>query len=165
MPEFVVCAKSEVKKVVKSFEATHLLSTLDVGDRVFRPLSIHPRDHLQMNFGDEENEKAWDRPTFEHAQIIWDWSQQLPSDARVCVHCFAGVSRSTAVALALWLQHNGTDKLTEAHDWLVSIRARACPNMLLAKHFDQLLNLNGEFENLCDKIGADSVARWWKING
>ena len=164
MPEFTVCAKSEVKKTVKRFEATHLISTLDQGDRVFRPPRIEPCNHLQLWFEDEEDPVKWGAPTAEHAQIIWDWSSQLPSDARVVVHCWAGQCRSTAIGIALWLQSNGKDRLTEACDWLLATRPNACPNLLLARYFDNLLELNGSLVQLCDKIGSESVARWWKTN-
>lgn len=164
MPEFTVCAKSEVKKTVKSFEATHILSTLDRGDRLFRPLKIHPANHLQLWFEDEEDPTRFGAPTLEHAQIILKWAQNLPVDSRVVVHCFAGACRSTAIGIALWLQHNGTDRLDEAAAWLVECRPRACPNMLLAAHFDQLLGMNGQLITKCDEIGENSINRWWKLN-
>jgi predicted protein tyrosine phosphatase len=164
MPEFTICGKSEVKKTVKQFAATHLLSTLDVGDRVFRPPRILPTHHLQLNFEDEEDPTKWAAPTLQHAQIILQWGSSLPVDARVCVHCWAGACRSTAIGIALWLQAHGVHRLQEAGEWLVTDRPRACPNMLLAAHFDQLLDLKGELVQLCDTIGTDSINRWWKLN-
>lgn len=164
MPEFTVCAKSEVKKTAKRFQATHLISTLDPGDRVFRPPRIQPGNHLQLWFEDEEDPTKSDAPTLAHAQVIWNWSSQLPADARVVVHCWAGQCRSTAVGLAVWLQHNPTHTLQEASAWLKEVRPQACPNLLLAAHFDQLLGLNGELVKLCDSIGANSINRWWKLN-
>ena len=164
MPEFTVCGKSEVKKTAKRFSATHLISTLDQGDRVFRPPRIDAHNHLQLWFEDEEDPAKWGAPTIEHARIILDWSAKLPSDARVVVHCFAGACRSTAVGIALWLQHNGVNRLPEAADWLKADRPRACPNLLLAAHFDQLLGLNGALVPVCDAIGTDSINRWWKLN-
>lgn len=164
MPEFTICGKSEVKKTVKQFGATHLLSTLDVGDRVFRPPRILPTRHLQLNFEDEEDPTKWAAPTLQHAQIILAWGSSLPVDARVVVHCWAGACRSTATGIALWLQANGVHRLQEAGEWLVTDRPRACPNMLLAAHFDQLLDLKGELVQLCDTIGTDSINRWWKLN-
>ncbi len=164
MPEFTICGKSEVKKTVKQFSATHLISTLDPGDRVFRPPRIAPQNHLQLWFEDEEDPTKSHAPTLEHAEVILTWASGLPPDARVCVHCFAGACRSTAVGIALWLQANGTHRLQEAGEWLVKDRPRACPNLLLAEHFDQLLNLDGELVKLCDQIGTDSINRWWKLN-
>lgn len=162
MPEFTVCSKSEVKKTVHRFEATHLISTLDPGDHVFKPPRILAWDHLKVPFEDEEDPTASNAPTLAHAQRILAFGEKLPQDARVVVHCFAGACRSTAVGLALWLQANGIDKIAEAKAWLADCRPRACPNMLLARHFDQLLNMNGAFITLCDEIGEDSITRWFK---
>lgn len=164
MPEFTICGKSEVKKTAKRFSATHLVSTLDPGDRVFRPPRILPQNHLQLWFEDEEDPTLRDAPTLDHAQAILAWSEKLPPDARVVVHCFAGACRSTAVGIALWLQANGVHRLQEGADWLKEDRPKACPNMLLAAHFDQLLGLNGELISVCDQIGTDSITRWWKLN-
>ena len=162
MPEFTVCAKSEVKKTVKRFEATHLITMLDVGDHVFRPPRIHPQDHFRIFFDDEEDPAKLHAPTKEHAEAILDFGKRLPDDARVVVHCFAGACRSTASAIALWLQANGTDRLNDAVNWLITDRPKACPNLLLAKHFDELLGMDGRLIKACDDIGANSINRWWK---
>ena len=164
MPEFTICSKSAVKKTVKQFGASHLLSTLDVGDKVFRPLRIQPQHHLRLNFDDEEDASKVNAPQLWHAQSILDWGAGLPPDARVVVHCVAGQCRSTAIGLALWMQANGWDKIDQGKAWLQECRPTACPNLLLAKFFDQLLNLNGEFVALCDLVGQEGIARWWKDN-
>lgn len=164
VPEFIVCSKSQVKKTVKRFEATHLVTTLDVGDSIFRPVSIPPLHHLRLSFDDEEDPQRPHAPQLFHAESILNWGSQLPPDARVVIHCFAGQCRSTAVGLALWLQANGLHKFDEARAWLLDHRSSACPNLLLAKYFDQLLLLDGTFLSFCDKIGEDCMARWWKNN-
>lgn len=162
MPEFTVCGKSEVKKTAKRFGATHLITMLDVGDWVFRPPRINPRDHLVLNFEDEEDPAKWAAPTIDHARIILEFGSKLPEDAKVVVHCFAGACRSTASALALWLQANGRDRIDDGVSWLIADRPKACPNMLLAAHFDRLLELDGQLITACDRVGRDSIARWWK---
>jgi len=164
MPEFTICGKSEVKKHVKRFAATHLISTLDPGDRVFRPPRILPQNHLQLWFEDEEDPTKSHAPTIEHARIILDWSAKLPPDARVTVHCFAGACRSTAIGIALWLQHNGVRRVQEAADWLKVDRPCACPNLLLAEHFDQLLGLDGTLLNTCVQIGTNHINRLLNLN-
>jgi predicted protein tyrosine phosphatase len=164
MPEFIVTSKSGVKKAVKHIQATHVLSTLDVGDRLYRPHSIPARNHLQLWFDDEEDPTRSYAPTLYHAQVILDWGTNLPSDARVVVNCHAGQCRSTAVGLALFLQANGVHEFDAARSWLLDHRPTACPNLLLAAHFDHLLDLKGNFVSLCADIGKDGVARWWKQN-
>jgi predicted protein tyrosine phosphatase len=164
MPEFTICGKSEVKKTTKRWGATHIISTLDQGDRLFRPPRVPVENHLQLWFEDEEDAAKWGAPTLDHAHAILTWSEKLPPDARCLIHCFAGACRSTAIGISLWLQHNGAHRVPEAAEWLKQIRPQACPNLLLAAHFDQLLGLQGELVRMCDTIGADSINRWWKLN-
>jgi predicted protein tyrosine phosphatase len=164
VPKFTVCGKSEVKKTSKRFAATHLITMLDVGDRIFRPFRIPPENHFAIYFDDEEDPGKLYAPTMEHAAAILAHGRTLPDDARVVVHCFAGACRSTASALALWLQANGTQRLEDGVAWLKEDRPRACPNMLLAKYYDEILGMGGKLVEACDVIGADSINRWWKTN-
>jgi predicted protein tyrosine phosphatase len=164
MPEFTICGKSEVKKTAKAFNATHLITMLDVGDKVFRPPRIIPSNHLRLNFDDEEDPAKLFAPTIDHAKAILSFGQNLPQNARVVVHCWAGACRSTASGLALWLQANGIHRLDDGVDWLKTNRPRACPNLLLAKHFDDIFGMKGRLVEVCDQIGADSINRWWKLN-
>jgi predicted protein tyrosine phosphatase len=110
---------------------------------------------------DEETPSHPNAPTKEQAARILEWGKSLPDDACVVVHCYAGVSRSTASGLALWLQSNGTEHVAEAEAWLLAHRPRAVPNPLLAKHFDDLLGMNGEFVNLCERISEQSMRTWF----
>lgn len=162
MKEFRVCAKSEVGKTVEEFGATHLVTLLDPEDRIHRPSLIEPTNHLRLGFFDEEDPAAFKPPTLWHATAILDFGSRLPPDARVVVHCFAGVCRSTAAGLALWLQAHGWEGFDEARAWLLGHRPRACPNMLLARHFDEIQGLNGKFVKLCDEIGEESIIRLMK---
>lgn len=161
MPEIIVCSKSEVPKVVEEFEATHLLSLLDPDSHIYRPSRIpaFTSNWLLQLFEDEENPDHPSAPKLVHAERILEWGSLIPKDGKLVVHCHAGVCRSTAAAYALWLQANGKNKIAEGAEWLVGIRPRACPNLLLAQHFDDLLELNGEFVKACDKIGENSVKR------
>lgn len=164
MPEFTVCSKSEVKKTAKRFAATHLVTMLDVGDHIYRPHRIEATNHLRLAFDDEEDASRLHAPTREHAEAILAFGRNLPDDARVVVHCFAGACRSTASALALWLQSNGTDRLDEGSAWLRADRPQACPNLLLARYFDDILGMGGRLVEECDRIGEGSINRWWKLN-
>lgn len=163
MPEFFVCAKNQVHKKVKQLDITHLVTLIDPGAYIFKPNSIPPENWLWLRFEDDEDPCGVSPPNLWHAERILDVGKQFPQDARVLVHCHAGICRSTAAALALWLQANGTDRLEEAIEWLASERPLSCPNMLLASFFDDLLEMNGEFKKACDKIGENSVKRKFSL--
>jgi len=157
MPQFFICNRAQVRRRVKQLGITHLLTLLDPGRSMFKPTMIAPANWLWLKFEDQESPQDLHAPTLEHAERILGWGKNLPQDARVLVHCQAGVSRSSASALALWVQTHGT--LQGARDWIDEIRPQACPNMLLAEFFDELLNLQGNFIALCDDIGATNIKR------
>ncbi len=161
MPSFRVCSKSQVKSTVRQLDATHLLTLLDPQDSIYKPNRILPENWLWLRMEDEETPSHPNAPTKEQAARILEWGKALPDDACVVVHCYAGVSRSTASGLALWLQSNGTEHVAEAEAWLVSHRPRAVPNPLLAQHFDTLLNMNGAFVALCERISEQSMRVWF----
>lgn len=159
MPEFFICNRSQVRRRVKQLGITHLLTLLDPGRSMFKPTLIAPANWLWLKFEDQESPQDLHAPTLEHAERILAWGKNLPKDARVLVHCQAGVSRSTASALALWVQTHNT--LTGARDWIDHIRPQACPNMLLAEFFDKLLGMQGEFQAMCDSIGHENIKRFF----
>ena len=158
MNEFTICSKSEVNKTVKNFGATHLITLLDPGDSVFRPPSIPGTNHLKLNFFDEEDETKSNPPKLWHGESILGFAKSL-HDARVVVHCHAGICRSTAAGLALWLQENGLDRLDEAKKWLSEVRPNSFPNSLLGKHFDNILGLDGKLIDLIENISQENTEK------
>ena len=74
------------------------------------------------------------------------------------------MDHTTIYSISLWLQHNGVDRLDDAAEWLKADRPQACPNLLLAQHFDNIIGAKGQLVRVCDEIGALSINRWWKLN-
>src|SRR6185295_3953560 len=63
---------------------------------------------------------------------------------RLLIHCFAGVSRSTAIAYAILIDRAG--EAADARgvlDQLLAMRPQACPNRLMVRHADALLDRGG----------------------
>ncbi len=82
-------------------------------------------------------------PTKEHVlDIIKLFDEHSMKDKLVLVHCHAGISRSTAVAIGL-LIHSGK-RISEAFETIHWQRDMMWPNDLILKHFDDILNLGGE---------------------
>lgn len=153
---FTICSKNQVRSRVKQVDATHLITMLDVGDYIVTPSRIDPENHLKLAFDDEENRFALRAPTIDHCRKILEFGAALPDDAVTVVHCFAGMCRSTAAGLALWIQKNGKDTV-RARAWLAEDRPEAMPNMLMAQYFDDLLEMDGEFVRLCDEVSSHRI--------
>ena len=134
-----------------------MLSLLDPGKRPF----LHPRfdraNWLLIHCEDDIDEGTPRGPKMEHVVQLLEWAKQLPDDAVVLVHCEAGVSRSTAAALAILVQHHGLDKLDDCISLLLEVRPQACPNPVITKYADQLLGCDGRLHDVAEIIAKNKL--------
>jgi predicted protein tyrosine phosphatase len=124
--------------------------------------------HLIARFDDaevaeiEHEGKLYRGPTREQIQEILDWAMRIPGDASLLVHCTAGKSRSTAVAMAVLIQLGRTPE--QALQLVVEARAREGgdilgPNRLIVRYADEHMALDGEFIRLIDRFYLDLSRR------
>lgn len=82
-------------------------------------------------------------PTYEQIAEILTFAQSIDRSSSVLVHCWAGISRSTAVAYAVLCQiaDPGTEK--ECLSLVQRIRPQAVPNSLIVTLAEAVLERNG----------------------
>ena len=151
--DLTVCGKNQVRKVVKRFAATHLLSLVDPEDRMPTPHRIARENHLSVKFDDVEEPDLPYAPTAPDIEQIIRWIDRLPDNARLVIHCTAGVSRSTAVAFALLCQCFGVERR------LLEIRPQASPNALITAFLDDLFEMKGQLHSAALEIRKRDAAR------
>ena len=123
------------------------------------PSSFKRENWLFLEMDDVINEDAEAAPQKEQVQRLLEWSAKLPSNAHLVVHCFAGISRSTAAALAIKTQELGVDRVPDAINWLLDERPQACPNPVITKFADELLGANGELHSAAEEV-ANKKLLW-----
>lgn len=79
-------------------------------------------------------------PEKEQIQQVLDFSKSFTSTDRILVHCHAGISRSSAVAISVLTQH-GLEPF-EAFGHVQRICKDMYPNKLILRYADELLGLN-----------------------
>ena len=141
-----ICGLSELDDH-QSAGVTHLLSILDP-EATEPPLFGYdpPRHRLALRFHDVIlDHPDYVRPRRADMEKVLDFGRTLPQGdpAHLLVHCHMGISRSTAAATALLLQAHPDLDEDEALAHIHSIRAKAWPNSLMMRHFDQLLGRDG----------------------
>lgn len=160
MPTFYVTNRTQLPKISSRVNATHVCSLLDPGVRPF----LHPKtpkeNWLLITCADVLKENVPNAPTREQVQKFLEWGKNLPLDAVVVVHCEAGVSRSTAAAFALMVQHKGRDKIHECAKDLLSVRPQAIPNPLITKYADELLECNGKLHQTAENISNENLKKF-----
>ena len=155
-----VCQRSAVSRKTSQVGATHVLSLLDPGKRPFLHPKTNRKNWLLLHFEDNLDENQPNSPTREHVKQILAWGSTLPDDAVVLVHCEAGVSRSTAAALALLVQHHGNDKIDECIQLLLEVRPVACPNPLITLFADEQLGCNGKLHEKAEAVATAKIVNY-----
>jgi len=79
-------------------------------------------------------------PESEHVQQALIFAQEI--DGPLLVHCRAGVSRSTAIALAIAADRLGAGNERQACEWLRKTYPQAQPNRLVVFLADEVLKRN-----------------------
>ena len=128
---------------------THVVSIWDVSflyDVACREQvkQVAPRAKLHFTFFEDVDDPGNpDAPRLHDVKRILDFTNDLPTEAKVLVHCRAGVSRSTATAYAILCQHTSLGMEMENLLHIETLRDLVMPNRLIIQHADQILKREG----------------------
>jgi predicted protein tyrosine phosphatase len=140
LPPLFISSKNRAKETARREKVKHILSCLDPTDRLVTPSFIDPARHLTLKMDDSENPDDIYAPTLDDVIKVDHWVASVPPDARLLIHCFQGVSRSTAMTLGLLCQRSDP---VAAIARLKVIRPEATPNRLIVRLWDGYLKLDG----------------------
>ena len=159
MPHFVVCPLSQIQDVATSTGATRMLTVINAGTPVTRPREIAEEEHLFLGFNDIAMPIAgMTLPGEEHVRAILDFARTWDRQAPMIIHCFAGISRSTASAYMCALALN--EELDE-RELAADLRFRApsaTPNPKLIEIADAILGRDGRMVDAIRDIGRGADA-------
>jgi predicted protein tyrosine phosphatase len=106
--------------------------------------AIAPRAKLLFSFFEDVDDPTYpDAPRLQNVKRILDFTSDLPANAKVLVHCRAGVSRSTATAYAILCQHTAPGMEMENLLHVETLRDLVLPNRLIIRLADKVLKRNG----------------------
>jgi predicted protein tyrosine phosphatase len=127
-------------------DVSHILGILDPGTPPPEGYIHHPEAHRnEFRFYDVVVGDAQRTPPSEaDVAAILEVGEKLAAlpVRHLLVHCYAGVSRSTASAVSLMAQRN-PGRVSDIFAALGDIRPRAWPNTVMIGHADRLLGLGG----------------------
>ncbi len=103
----IVCPLSRAPELARERAPSRVVSLLDPGTP-FPKLDGYGADrHFQLEVHDIEEEMAgFDRPAPAHMQAILNFVQDWDRADPMLIHCYAGISRSTATAFITACTHN-----------------------------------------------------------
>jgi predicted protein tyrosine phosphatase len=154
-----VCPLSALPVLVEREKASHLITLLQDEILVERPQGILPERHLRLHVHDiSEPLLGHVHPDATHIEEIITFARAWAGQGPLVVHCWAGISRSTAAAYTALCSIN-----PDLPEVLIAKRLRqasptAYPNRLMIRLADQALGRGGRMVRAIDAIGRGVVA-------
>jgi len=153
-----VCSLAALPDTVKATGASHILTVMAKVDQVLRPESVLEANHLKVAMDDITEEiDGFVAPCDSHIEQVLNFVRGWDRGAPLVVHCYAGISRSTASAFAAVCALNPhRDEIAIARQ----IRAAspiASPNRLIVSLADKALGREGRMLRALDEMGPGSM--------
>jgi predicted protein tyrosine phosphatase len=154
MPHLEICSLARLHQTVAAVQASHVLTLINEKTAVPRPPSISEERHLYLAMSDiVEPLDGHIIPAEDHVQKLLGFIQSWDRMRPMVIHCYAGVSRSTAAAMITAAALNpGREEAGIAR----IIRERsptATPNLRLVSVADRILGRSGRLLRAAEAIG------------
>jgi predicted protein tyrosine phosphatase len=151
MFEIKVMGIHKAKGLIAQDWPTHIISIINDAGPNWPATTIDRQhdNHAIYNFHDVEDDDPEEYadlvpPSKKNMQDIIDEvnSWELNDESKVLIHCTAGKSRSTAIALAIMVLNGMTPD--EALKKVKLLSPAMCPNRLMTEYLDEVIGANGE---------------------
>ena len=159
MPCLHVCPLSRLSETVAETGASHLVTLATLGSAVARPAAIRAEHHLRVGFSDIVAPMEGHLPPGEaHVRAVLDFAAAWDRARPLVIHCYAGISRSTAAAYAVACALRPERDEAELAEELRRLAPSATPNRLFVEIADRLLGREGRMSAGVAAIGRGAEA-------
>ncbi len=154
-----VCSLARLHETVETCGARHVITLVNGNTVLTRPNNVDPANHLFLGINDIAEEiEGLVAPEAGHMHELLDFVQSWPREAPLVIHCYAGISRSTAAAYATLCA-----LLPERSEHELALRLRhasptATPNPRIVALADQALRREGRMITAIAAIGRGADA-------
>jgi predicted protein tyrosine phosphatase len=167
--EIIVSPLAAVQLLVNKHKVSHVVSLLgpETPHRSF--FGIADCNHLKLTFHDIiEPAEGLTPPAADHVETLIGFLKARQGQDPLLIHCWAGISRSTASAFtAMCLYNPGLDEYRLAQQ-LRSLSHVATPNRRIVAFADDIMGRKGRMVDAVDAIGRgedayEGVIFQWKV--
>jgi predicted protein tyrosine phosphatase len=158
MPAIYVCPKSQVPDAARRLRPSHLITLLDPADDMPTPEEIQGHRHLKLGMHDI-NAARGDHvaPDEMHVRELIAFAKQWDRSRPMLIHCWAGISRSTASAFTVACIFNEPGSEADIARRLRASAAHAQPNQRIVALADDILKRGGRMVDALDAMGPARV--------
>lgn len=145
-------------KEVKNRKPSHIISVItlkEIKNLVFPP-NFNKNNWLHLDISDVLDSNEPGGPTVSDIEKLFNWVDNQKNLEKLLIHCYAGRSRSPAVATLLISRKYGIDT---AIKWLKAYLPDSCPNTEIIKLGDDMLKFNGKLLEKVEKFCFENFKR------
>jgi predicted protein tyrosine phosphatase len=154
-----VCSLARLHETIVDTGARHVISLIGDEARLERPPAIAPENHLWLKLHDISSPlDGYIVPGEQHVADLLNFVRGWDRRAPLVVHCFAGISRSTASAFASVCALSPSRDEAKIAQALRRASPTATPNIRIVSLADRLLGRNGRMIAAIETIGRGDFA-------
>ncbi len=154
MSHIIVCPLSALERMIAQHRPSHLVTVISADMAITRPETIAEGRHLQLHFNDiSMRVSGLVAPGEEDMRAILTFAADWDRAAPLLVHCWMGVSRSTAAAYAMACALAPEQDESEIARALRLMSPTATPNRRMVWLADKVLGRNGRMLDAIHDIG------------
>ncbi len=154
-----VCSLARLEETVASTGARHVVSLLGREDNLSCPATIMAENHLWLQVHDIDMPRdGYVAPESEHVEQLIAFAQRWDRARPMVVHCWAGISRSTAAA---FVSVCALDPRNDERIVALALRRAsptATPNQRIVSLADDILGRHGRMVAAIEAIGQGTLA-------
>ncbi|MFV0280880.1 MAG: tyrosine phosphatase family protein [Rhodoblastus sp.] len=154
MTRVIVCSLSRIDEIAAASGARSMVTLINAGTPVQRPAGIAPERHLFIGMSDiAEPLDGHIAPGGNHVDQLLDFARAWDRRAPLLIHCWAGVSRSTAAAFVSACALNPEREEAEIAAAIRAASPTATPNPRFVAIADERLKRSGRMIAAVEAIG------------
>jgi predicted protein tyrosine phosphatase len=159
MPTLHVSSLARLHDTVAATQASHVVTLINLNTAVERPPSIAPERHLFLGMSDIVTPMDGHiLPGEAHLRELMAFGRSWDRAKPMVIHCWAGISRSTAAAFITACMLNPSRDEHELAQTLRAASPSATPNARLVAVADQILERQGRMIAAIESIGRGADA-------
>lgn len=156
MPRLLISSYASIPDAIRRHRPSHLLTLMD--EHVPTPPEILPERHHRIRVHDiAEPAEGAIAPSSDHITGLLAFTRTWTREAPLLVHCWAGISRSTAAAYILLCDVRGSGYEAAIARELREMAPHAQPNRLMIRHADQILGREGRMIAAVESMGEARI--------
>ena len=150
----IVCGLAEVPAIIAARAPSHMITLLDAASMIETPAGLPPDHHLRLSVNDiAEPTEGLILPSADLVHRLLAFGRAWDARTPMIVHCWAGISRSSASAFIL-----ACDRNPGADEHLIAMRMRraakhAYPNRRIVALADDVLGRRGRMVDAVEAMG------------